>query len=66
MTHLATLKRRLLADPDTRAEYEAQAPEFAVAREQWSEGKPHKTGTLSSAGDAGDQVDRQPLTNLTA
>ena len=33
MTDLATLKKRLLADPDTRAEYEAQAPEFAVARE---------------------------------
>lgn len=33
MTDLATLKRRLLADPSTRAEYEAQAPEFAVARE---------------------------------
>lgn len=33
MTDLATLKKRLLADPDTQAEYEAQAPEFAVARE---------------------------------
>ena len=33
MTDFATLKKRLLADPDTRAEYEAQAPEFAVARE---------------------------------
>lgn len=33
MTDLATLKKRLLADPETRAEYEARAPEFAVARE---------------------------------
>lgn len=33
MIDLATLKKRLLADPDTRAQYEAQAPEFAVARE---------------------------------
>ena len=33
MTDLATLKKRLLAEPDTLAEYEAQAPEFAVARE---------------------------------
>ena len=33
MTELATLKKRLLADPQTRAEYEAQAPEFAIARE---------------------------------
>lgn len=33
MTDLATLKRRLLADPATQAEYETQAPEFAVARE---------------------------------
>ncbi len=33
MTDLATLKKRLLADPETRAEYDAQAPEFAVARE---------------------------------
>ncbi|CAG4891494.1 helix-turn-helix domain-containing protein [Paraburkholderia gardini] len=33
MTDLATLKKRLLADPDTQAEYDAQAPEFAVARE---------------------------------
>jgi hypothetical protein len=32
MTDLATLKKRLLADPETRAEYEAQSPEFAVAR----------------------------------
>jgi DNA-binding XRE family transcriptional regulator len=33
MTDFATLKKRLLADPETQAEYEAQAPEFAVARE---------------------------------
>jgi DNA-binding XRE family transcriptional regulator len=33
MTELATLKKRLLADPQTQAEYEAQAPEFAIARE---------------------------------
>lgn len=33
MTDLATVKKRLLADQATRAEYEAQAPEFAVARE---------------------------------
>ena len=33
MTELATLKKRLLADPATQAEYEAQASEFAVARE---------------------------------
>ncbi|MGG1943696.1 helix-turn-helix transcriptional regulator [Trinickia sp. NRRL B-1857] len=33
MTDLATLKKRLLADPATRAEYEEQAPEFAVASE---------------------------------
>lgn len=33
MTDLTTLKKRLLADPTTQAEYEAQAPEFAVARE---------------------------------
>jgi hypothetical protein len=33
MTDLATLKKRLLADPATQAEYEAQAPDFAVARE---------------------------------
>ncbi|AFQ49448.1 XRE family transcriptional regulator [Burkholderia cepacia GG4] len=32
MTSLATLKKRLLADPATQAEYDAQAPEFAVAR----------------------------------
>ncbi|WP_028216759.1 helix-turn-helix domain-containing protein [Paraburkholderia oxyphila] len=34
MTDLATLKKRLLADPATLAEYEVQAPEFAVARER--------------------------------
>jgi len=33
MTDLDTLKKRLLADPKTKAEYDAQAPEFAVARE---------------------------------
>jgi DNA-binding XRE family transcriptional regulator len=33
MTDLATLKKRLLDDPATKAEYDAQAPEFAVARE---------------------------------
>ncbi|HEY4295166.1 MAG TPA: helix-turn-helix transcriptional regulator [Paraburkholderia sp.] len=33
MTDLATLKERLLADPQTKAEYEAQTAEFAVARE---------------------------------
>lgn len=33
MNDLKTLKARLLADPETRAEYEAQAPEFAIARE---------------------------------
>lgn len=33
MTDLATLKKRLLADADVRAEYEAQAPEFELARE---------------------------------
>lgn len=33
MTNLASLKRRLLADPATRAEYDRQAPEFAIARE---------------------------------
>jgi hypothetical protein len=32
MTDLATLKARLLDDPDTRAEYDALAPEFAIAR----------------------------------
>lgn len=33
MSDLEKLKRRLLADPDVKAEYEAQAPEFALARE---------------------------------
>lgn len=33
MTDFATLKKRLLADPATQAEYEAPAPAFAVARE---------------------------------
>lgn len=33
MTELAELKSRLLEDPDTRAEYEAQAAEFAIAHE---------------------------------
>lgn len=33
MTSLAKLKTELLRDPKTRAEYEAQAPEFAIARE---------------------------------
>lgn len=33
MTDLAKLKARLLTDPEVRAEYEAQAPEFEIARE---------------------------------
>lgn len=33
MIELADLKTRLLEDPDTRQEYEAQAPEFALVRE---------------------------------
>ncbi|MCK9508649.1 MAG: helix-turn-helix domain-containing protein [Pigmentiphaga sp.] len=33
MTDLTELKARLLADPETRAEYDAQAPEFDLARE---------------------------------
>lgn len=33
MRTIKTLKAELLARPDTRAEYEAQAEEFAVARE---------------------------------
>ena len=33
MTDLATLKKRLLADPKVKAEYDAMAPEFAIARE---------------------------------
>jgi ribosome-binding protein aMBF1 (putative translation factor) len=33
MTDLATLKTRILATPEARTEYEAQAPEFDLARE---------------------------------
>ncbi len=33
MTALAALKARVLANPDARAEYDAQAPEFELARE---------------------------------
>ena len=33
MKTLKTLKAQLLADPSTRAAYEAQAPEFDMARE---------------------------------
>ena len=33
MTDLATLKARILATPEARTEYEAQAPEFDLARE---------------------------------
>lgn len=33
MTDLAKLKARLLTVPEVRAEYEAQAPEFEIARE---------------------------------
>ena len=33
MKTLKTLKAELLAKPSTRAEYDAQAPEFAMARE---------------------------------
>ena len=33
MTTLKALKAELLANPDTRAEYEAQADEFSMARE---------------------------------
>lgn len=33
MSDLSKLKARLLADPDTRAAYDEQAPEFAIARE---------------------------------
>lgn len=33
MTDLADLKARILANPEARAEYEAQAPEFDLARE---------------------------------
>jgi DNA-binding XRE family transcriptional regulator len=33
MSDLTKLKARLLADPKIKAEYEVQAPEFAIARE---------------------------------
>ncbi len=33
MTELADLKARILANPEARAEYDAQAPEFKLARE---------------------------------
>ncbi|ROT44316.1 helix-turn-helix transcriptional regulator [Pusillimonas sp. NJUB218] len=33
MADLSTLKNRLLSNRQTRAEYDAQAPEFAIARE---------------------------------
>ncbi len=33
MTDLAALKARILATPEARTEYEAQAPEFDLARE---------------------------------
>lgn len=33
MKNLTELKSRLLADPETRAEYEALEPEFAIAHE---------------------------------
>lgn len=33
MTELAALKARILANPEALAEYEAQAPEFELARE---------------------------------
>ncbi|KON81410.1 helix-turn-helix domain-containing protein [Azoarcus sp. PA01] len=33
MSDLAKLKARLLTNPEVRAEYEAQAPEFDIARE---------------------------------
>lgn len=33
MRNLANVKARLLADPATRAEYAAQAPEFEIAHE---------------------------------
>ena len=33
MKTLKTVKAQLLADPDTRAEYDALAPEFETARE---------------------------------
>ena len=33
MTELAALKARILANPEARADYEAHAPEFELARE---------------------------------
>jgi DNA-binding XRE family transcriptional regulator len=33
MTDYATLKKRMLANPKVKAEYDALAPEFAIARE---------------------------------
>ena len=33
MTELAALKARILANPEARADYDAQAPEFELARE---------------------------------
>jgi DNA-binding XRE family transcriptional regulator len=33
MNDLTKLKARLLADPETQAAYDEQAPEFAIARE---------------------------------
>lgn len=33
MTDLSQLRARLLTDPETRAEYDALGPEFAIARE---------------------------------
>lgn len=33
MTELADLKARILANPEARAEYEAQAPEYQIAHE---------------------------------
>ena len=34
MTELAALKARILANPEARAEYDAQAPEFDHERER--------------------------------
>ena len=33
MTELADLKARILVNPEARAEHDAQAPEFELARE---------------------------------
>jgi len=33
MTELAALKARILANPEARADYDVQAPEFELARE---------------------------------